>query len=56
MNKTKAARNSGNYSTPVTSTHTDKQSLPDFDRATRYAAYAICGMFAFIIAWMWLTW
>lgn len=54
--KTKAARNSGHYPTPKTSTWEDKPIITDFDRATRYAAYAICGMFAFMIAWMWLAW
>ena len=54
--KTKAAQRCGNITTPKTSTHTDKPIITDFDRATRYAAYAICGMFAFMIAWMWLAW
>lgn len=56
MNKTKTAQRCGNITTPKTSTWEDKPIITDFDRATRYAAYAICGMFAFMIAWMWLAW
>ena len=56
MNKTKTARQCCSTTTPKTSTHTDKPIITDFNRATRYAAYAICGMFAFMVVWMVVTW
>ena len=56
MTRTKAARSSGNCSTPKTSTRTDEHIITDYERGTRYAAYILCGMFAFMIAWMWLAW
>ena len=52
-----AARNSCNYSTPnVKSSADDEHIVTDFERGTRYAAYIICGMFAFMIAWMVVVW
>ena len=56
MGETKAARNSGNYSTPKTSTTGDEKILTDFERGTFYAALCFCAMFAFMIGWMWFTW
>ena len=56
MKDTKAARSSGNCSTPVTSTHEDKQIITDYERGTRHAAWLLFGMFAFMIAWMVVVW
>ena len=56
MSVTKAARSSGNCSTPKASTSSDEKILAQYERGTKYAAYIICGMFAFMTAWMWFTW
>ena len=57
MTQTKAARNSCNYSTPISkSSPDDEHILSQYERGTRYAAYIICGMFAFMIAWMVVVW
>ena len=56
MTQTKAARSSGNCSTPKASTTRDEHIITDYERGTRYAAYILCGMFAFMIAWMVVVW
>lgn len=42
--------------TPKTSTTTDEHIITDYERGTRYAAWILCGMFAFMIAWMVVVW
>lgn len=56
MTRNKAARSSGNCSTPKASTTRDAHIITDYERGTRYAAYILCGMFAFMIAWMVVVW
>lgn len=56
MTQTKAARSSGNCSTPHRSSADDEHILSQYERGTRYAAYILCGMFAFMIAWMVVVW
>ena len=55
MREIKAARSSGNYSTPKPS-RSDEHIVSDYERGTRYAAWLMFGMFAFMSAWMWFTW
>ena len=55
MNLTnKSARNSGNYSTPKTSTHRDDSSISnsEYERGTRIAGWMFCAMLAFMTVWV----
>ena len=55
--KTEAARRCGNIDTRQNvHVREDKQIITDYERGARYAAYAICGMFALMIVWMWFAW
>ena len=56
MTQTKAARQCGNITTPKKSSPDDEHILSQYERGTRYAAYILCGMFAFMIAWMVVVW
>ena len=49
-NKTKAARSSGNYSTPKTTPSRDKQIIADYERGTRIAGWLFCALFLFLAA------
>ena len=54
MRTKKTARNSGNYSTPKTSTHRDDASISnsEYERGTRIAGWMFCAMFAFMAIWV----
>lgn len=59
-NQNKTARNSGNYSTPKTSTYR-KEDMPiitrEYQRGARYAGWLLVGMFVVLsIGSWWLGW
>ena len=56
MTRKEMARSSGNCSTPHRSSADDEHILSQYERGTRYAAWLMFGMFAFMAAWMWFTW
>ena len=50
MRQTKAARNSGNYSRArLSKCDLDKRIISEYDKGTRWAAYAFAVMFAFLL-------
>lgn len=55
--KTEAAwhRGNDNHAKANRMVH-DNRIITDYERGARYAAYAICGMFALMIVWMWFAW
>ena len=46
----KAARSSGNYSTPKTTPSRDKQIITEYERGTRIAGWLFCALFLFLAA------